>query len=284
MSVGENVYVGGGKSEKKEEVFQYNTSQDEWSRLPPHHVVSFAMAQFARSLITVGGLIPGSGVTGKVYHFKEESQEWEEFLKPMPTARCLLNVATTQSVIIASGGVTGLRDGKNAACATVEVYSSATSQWYTADPLPVSCYTMTSTILADTYYLLGGVDANKNGIPTVLYTSLTSLVQKATSPTPCQSARSFWKTLPNTPLLTSAAANLSGSILAVGGGDGDTQCISSAVHVFLPFTNSWVRVTDGDLPEPRCVCTAEQLSSNAMLVIGGQRSSRTVFIGTVTVV
>ena len=45
----------------------------------------------------------------------------------MPTARFLLTVATTQSAIIASGGVTGVRDGKLVPCATVEVYSSETS-------------------------------------------------------------------------------------------------------------------------------------------------------------
>ena len=105
--VGEKVYVGGGLTEKIEDrfhVFQYTTARDEWNRLPPHTVYIFAMAQYTAKIITVGGMIPGSGPTGKVYCFKEESQEWVEFLEPMPTARCFLSVATTQSTIIASGG------------------------------------------------------------------------------------------------------------------------------------------------------------------------------------
>jgi len=109
--MGEKVYVGGGITEKlvdKFHVFKYNTTRDEWSHLPPHTVCYFAMAQFTGELITVGGGIPGSDITGKVYHFKEETQEWEEFLQPMPTARCMLSVSTTQSAIIASGGVTGV--------------------------------------------------------------------------------------------------------------------------------------------------------------------------------
>ena len=90
--------MGGGASEEAEDkyyVFQYNTSRDEWSRLPRHPKIYFAMAQFTGHLITVGGERASRGVdiTGKVYRFKEESQEWEEFLKPMPTARCLLTVA-----------------------------------------------------------------------------------------------------------------------------------------------------------------------------------------------
>ena len=248
------------------------------------------MAQFTGDLTTVGGVIPGSGPTGKVYHFKEEYQEWEEFLKPMPTARAYLSVATTQSTIIASGGVTSVRDdGMPVVCATVEVYSSETSQWYTADPLPAPYHGMTSVTIADTCYLLGGWDADSKAAATVLYASLTSLVQKATSPThQSASHTSVWKTLPDTPLKLSAAATLSGHLLAIGGYNVTTSILPvvPAVHVFLPVTNSWVRVTDGDLPQPQYECTAVQLSSNTMMVIGGkdnQEITKTVFRGTITV-
>ena len=56
--IGEKVYMGGGFTEEIEDsyhVFQYNTSLNEWSRLPKHPVHRFAMAQFMGSLITVGG-------------------------------------------------------------------------------------------------------------------------------------------------------------------------------------------------------------------------------------
>ena len=161
----------------------------------------------------------GVGITGKVYHFKEESQEWEEFLKPMPTARVGLSVATTPSPpSLPVGGVTGVRDGKGVPCATVEVYSSETSQWYTADPLPAPYYYMSSVTITDTCYPLGGADADNNCVATVLYASLASLVQKATSPThQSASPTSVWKTFPDTPLKASAAASLSGNLLAVGG-------------------------------------------------------------------
>ena len=290
--MGEKVYVGGGVTEKqgdKFHVFQYTTTRDEWSRLPPHNVCYFAMAQFTGRLITVGGMTQVGGSTGKVYRFKEESKEWVESLKPMTTARYFLSVATTQSTIITSGGETGVRDGKSVVCATVEVYRSETSQWYTAEPLPFSCYRMTSIILADTYYLQGGNGADDEPIPTVLYTPLTSFIQKAISPTPRQSSSStsFWDFLPNTPLLRSAATSLSGSLLTVGGDESGMDLLSSAVYVFLPFTNSWIGVADGNLPEARHKSTAVQLSSNRMIVIGGtdndKKKTRTVFAGTLTV-
>ena len=286
--MGEKVYMRGETIEKREDVFQYNTSRDEWSHLPLHPVYRFTMAKFAGNLITVGGAIPSTVPTGKVHRFKEESQEWEEFLEPMPTARCVLNVATTQSAIIAIGGVTGVRDGSPVVCATVEVYSSETSQWHTVDPLPAPYYGMGTVTRAGTCYLLMGWDADNKVVTTVTYASLTSLIQKATSPAhQSASPTSVWKTLPDTPLKMSAAASLSGHLLVVGGHDSSIKLTTSAVHVFLPFTNSWVRVTDMDLPEPRYACTAVQLLFNTMMVIGGRdtqgKNTKTVFMAIITV-
>ena len=295
--IGEKVYVGGGVTENDDDdeeegdisvlqVFQYDPSQDEWSCLPHHNVAFFAMVQFMGNLITVGGLI--LAVTGNVYCFNEQLQEWEEFLKPMPTARCSLSVATTQSAIVASGGLTGVSDD-DLPCACVEVYSSETSQWYTADSLPVPCAGMTSVTIADTWYQLGGGGTDDKDLTTVLYTPLATLVQKATSPTHQSASHiSAWKTLPDTPLMESAAASLSGSLLAMGGWDDDDDddnklLPSPAVHAFLPLTNSWVRVITGDLPEPYWACTAVQLSSNQLLVIGGKdnqgKPTNTVLLG-----
>ena len=287
--MGEKVYTGGGVTESTEDnaqVLQYDTFRDKWSRLPPHQMSYFAMAQFKGNLITVGGMTPHGGFTGKVYCFKEKSQNWEEFLKPMPTARYSPSVVTTQSAIVASGRAIGFRNDKTMYCSTVEVYSSETSQWYTADPLPVPCVGMTSVTIADTWYQLGGVGTDMKRIHTVQYAPLTSLIQKATSPThQSASPMSVWKTLPDTPLLGSAGASLSGSLLAVGGRNDKTPS-SPAVHIFLPLTNSWVRITTGDLPEPRYACTAVQLSSNRLLVVGGKddqkKRTKTVFLGSIT--
>ena len=289
--MGEKVYIGGGGTERGEDykqVFQYDPSRNKWSRLPPHQVVYFVMVQFMGNLITVGGLLLYSkSITGKVYHFKEQSQRWEEFLKPMLTARTNLSVATTQSAIVASGGSTGFREGKPVLCATVEVYSSKTSQWHTADPLPVPYGGMTSVTIADTWYQLGGRGADNKDTLTVQYAPLTTLIQKATSPTDqSASLMSVWKTLPDTPLKKSAAASLSGSLLALGGYN-DKNPPSPAVYIFLPLTNSWVRATTGDLPEPCYACTAVQLSSNQLLVVGGRddqdNCTKTVFLGSITI-
>ena len=234
--MGEKIYVGGGTTESagdRSQVFQYDLSHDQWSRLPPHQVRFFPMAQFMGHLITVGGKIPcGGDATGKVYRFKEESQKWEEFLKPMPTARVWPSVATTQSAIVASGGGT-IRDGKPVSCDTVEVYSSETSQWHTADPLPIPCGATSSVTIADTWYQLGGAGGDDKDLTTVPCAPLTTLVQKATSPThQSASPMSVWKTLPDTPLKWSTAASMSGSLIAACG---RVECRYPSLLSSLPF-------------------------------------------------
>ena len=285
VKLGEKIYTGGGLTENDEDgyqVFQYNISRDEWSCLPPCQVRLFGMDQFAGNLITLGGKTH-AGVTGKVYCFKEGSAKWEEFLKPMPTARCSPSVATTQSSIVASGGFTGGR----AVCTTVEVYSSETYQWHTADPLPTPCGIMTSVTITDNWYQMGGIGTDAINIPTVLYAPLTTLIQKATSPTHESAGQiSVWKILPDAPLRTSAAASLNGSLLAVGGYNLGIPP-SQAVHIFLPFTNSWIRVATGELPEPCRAGAAVQLSCNQLLVVGGRDNqlmhTKRVFLGSITI-
>ena len=106
---------------------------------------------------------------------------------------------------------------------------------------------------------------------TVLCASLTSLIQKATSPThlPTSPLTPVWKTLPETPLMGSTAASLSGNLLAVGGFEMHS---SPAVHVFFHHTNSWAKICD--LPEPRYFSTVVGLSSDKLLVIAGCTSGR----------
>ena len=66
--MGEKVYIGGGVTENVDDfnqVLQYDLSTDEWSRLPPHLIVAFAMAQFMEHLITVGGRVRNGRLLAK---------------------------------------------------------------------------------------------------------------------------------------------------------------------------------------------------------------------------
>ena len=292
--VGETVCVGGGADSKDDcfLVFQYNPARDEWTTLPRCPVRLFGLGHLSGELLIVGGVTRGP-ISKKVYHYKPESQEWEEFLQPMPTSRTYPTIISTQSALIACGGATGV-SGKRVLCTAVEVYTTQTSQWHTCttDPLPIPCWRMSSATITNTEYLLGGVTTDSKPTKTVRSASIPSLIQTATSH-PQQSASaarpdstsSVWKTLQDSPLEGSAAASLWGMLLTVGGKD--TKGRSPAVHVYCPTTCSWIRVKSGDLPEPLSGCTAIELSGNRLLVIGGwnrnDKRSDTVFLGSVTI-
>ena len=280
--------MGGGSTDTNDDrylVCQYDPASDEWTTLPPCPVVYFGLGQLSGELLTVGGVARG-GITKKVYRYKLESQQWEEFLQPMPTARYYLTVISAQSALTACGGAT---DTSGEACTTVEVYTTDTSQWHTTNPLPVPCWMMTSATINNTAYLLGGLTTDNKPTKTVSYAPVASLIQRATSH-PQQSASaarpdstsSPWKTLRYTPLKMSAAASLGGMLLAVGGYD-DQRDTLSAVHVYSPATSTWIRVQSGDLSEPRYYCTAVELAGNRLLVVGGRdqdnKRMNTVFLG-----
>ena len=274
-------------------VFQYNPARDEWTTLSRCPVTYFGLGHLSGELLTVGGGVRHT-FSKKVYHYKPESREWEEFLQPMPTARGYLSVISTQSALIACGGATDFSGGKPVVCTAVEVYTTQTSQWHTCttDPLPIPCYVMSSATITNTGYLLGGTTTNSIPTETVLSASIPSLIQKATSRSQQSasaarpdSTSSVWKTLQDSPLRRSAAASLGGMLLTVGGYD--DQGMSPAVHVYSPTTSSWTRVQSWDLPEPISGCTAIELSENKLLVIGGYnkniKKSDTVFLGSFTI-
>ena len=286
--------MGGGLTDDDDDylVFQYVPASDEWTSLRPCPVCFFGLGQLSGELLTVGGLAR-NGVSRKVYRYKPESQQWEEFLQPMPTARFGLTVTSAQSALTACGGKPRVIGSKGVPCTAVEVYTTETSQWHTTDPLPVPCWMMSSATINNTAYLLGGVTTDNRAVKTVLYAPVASLIQRATSH-PLQSASaaqpdstsSAWKTLRDTPLRESAAASLGGMLLAVGGDD-DQRDTLPAVHVYSPATSTWIRVQSGDLPEPRFGCTAVELAGNRLLVVGGQdqdmKIMNTVFLGSISV-
>ena len=284
------VYVGGGLTDKSHnayQVFRLMSGRDGWDILPPCPVRWFALGQFQGHLITVGGKSREGDITGEVYRYNEESLEWRKYLQPMPTARCFLSIVTTDSAIIACGGEISLK--KN--CASVEVYVLEADQWRPAVVLPIGCNIMTSIIIADTCYLLGGHDSSFTATKTVLYASVTTLIEKATSQGVVKKIRRgfkhVWKTLPDTPLKYSSVASLGGCLLAIGGCY-DLNRNSPVVHTFHSQANSWVRMTSiSDLPAAVSSVTAIGLPDGTMLVCGGRDDNgkriKSVYMGSITV-
>lgn len=272
--VGGRVYVGAGDTNNEEtdfKVFSYDEAQDSWDTLPLCPVRRFGLGQFRGRLVAVGGRTRDGHGTAKVFCYDDQAQEWEEYIKPMPTVRWSLCIVTTQSAVVACGGKTAL----NEYCEIVELYTAETHQWHVADALPIRCSIMKPVTIGDTCYLMGGNGVSQSPTKAVLYASMSSLIKKAVKATlaPKQSAdkddATVWKKLQDAPLRYSAPVCLGETLLTVGGMDSRTA-VSKTVHAFVPFTNSWVKMPTSDLPASVAIATCVRLPNDNLLVCGGR--------------
>jgi len=207
-------------------------------------------------LTLVGGISTSTGkVTNQVAVWEGEgtSRGWTHPYPPMTTPRRSPAVATYGDRLVVAGGY------HHGDLATVEVFNTTSHQWLSASPLPMGCSDMTSAIVNQELFLLGGALTSASlvvSLPDILGSS----VHSATTNTSAQ-----WRTLPAPPLKCSAAISLCGSILAIGGRHGNKR--DTAIHVYQPTTNNWRKV--GDLPCPRSSCSCTLLPSGKILVAGG---------------
>ena len=177
----------------------------------------------------------------------------------MPTPRHSPAVATHDKRLVVAGGKVYGGDR----LATVEVLDTTSRQWLSTSPLPVKCSLMTSAIVNQELYLLGGTlttDTLVVSLPEITRSSVNSATTN-------RSAQ--WRKLPAPPLESSAAISVQGSVVAIGGHHGNDR--STAIHVYQPATNNWKKV--GDLPSPRDCCTSTLLPSGEILVAGGVDSN-----------
>ena len=259
--------MGGGVADKDEDehiVLVYEQGVG-WRTLPRCQCKYFAMAVLQNQLTLVGGWeVSTRRVTNQISVW--DSQRWTHPYPPMPTPRHSPAVVTYINWLVVAGG----NDGSSS-LSTVEIMDATNKQWYTAVPLPVGCYEMTSAVVGDECYFMGGSTRPATVTKQVFYGSLPDITSQAvyhfassSTITPAQ-----WHTLPDTPLEYSAALALHGSLLALGGCH-DIH-YSSAIHLYQPGSRQWVKV--GDSPTARSHYSCTLLPSGEILVVGGWGSN-----------
>ena len=297
VRIGSTIYCGGGYtgrgSDTGRQVLQYNLKKDTWSQLPICPTIHFGLTQLDGKLVTVGGsridhVIP----VNDVYVF-QDSETWEKsIIPPLPTARFYPTAVNYKSIfIVVSGGFTHLDTDNKLRTRTnaVEVFQAKTNHWHYAEPLPVAHSCMSCVIVSDTCFLIGGSNSDGAASRHAYCTSVSNLILRALPPDHSETSNipqalpspPTWQVLPECPLYYSTAAELGGCLLAIGGMD-DSDSRSSAVHMYSPSMNSWVMISSGDLPVPRCYAAATQLEGGAVIFVGGYITTtsptKTVFI------
>ena len=258
VEVDGTVYVGGGVADKDEDdftVMAYNMQSCKWHTLPPYSATVFAMTTINNKLILVGGY-HDSSVVDQLGVWKTDSNQWTRPFPPMPTPHFSPSATSYKHWLVVAGGV-GIR---GVSVSTVEVLDIDNKQWSTAPSTPITWYCMKSTIIGDTWYLMGGTQDGIN-ITDVYSVSLEALVSHSAS-----DSSKIWNEIAPLNCNSASPLSLGGSLLALGGCDLKKKCSVSTIQRYVPETNTWVPA--GELLHPLQLCTCI-MTAGRLHVFGG---------------
>ena len=252
------VYVGGGDaglgSDNSYIVMTYDISTGKWATLPPYRTWGFAMTAINNQLVLVGG--KSGHRMSKVGVLNVDNKQWTHPYPEMHTARsCCSVVVHNEWLVVAGGESTDEED-----ISSVEVMNTNSKQWYAGPPTPTPWSFMRTTVVGDICYFMGGLISlrSTDKVYTVSLSALTSgLIPKEPG--------NIWKEIPGL-YLDSTPLSIRGSLFAVGGKK-ERFKLTTAIHLYQPDTEKWVKV--GDLSTPRRDCICEKITDKEMLVAGG---------------
>ena len=266
--VGEKVYIGAGNSTNfrtTRVVMVYDIRVDEWSLLPDYDCYWFGMTSVDDTLVLVGGVtLDHEKRTNRLGTWEDELNSWTRTLPSMPTARSGPTVATYKNRwIMVAGGF----DSSDGFLSTVEILDTLSGYWHSALPLPRPQYKMSSTIIGNMWYLLGGIISRQPTSCICVCVCIDDLIYDAVFQVPSTSS-SLWKFLPDTPVSGSTAVGLNGALLAIGG----RYC--AFIHHYQPSCNKWVKIGELSSTREECACTI--LPNGDIFIVGGVSSGMQV--------
>ena len=256
VDVDGTVYVGRGDATKDKDdyiVMAYDTQFFKWHTLPPYSARNFAMTTINNKLILVGGYY-GSEVD-QLGVWKTDSNQWTRPFPAMPTPRSSPSATSYKHWLVVAGG------SSEGPLSTVEVLDIDSKQWSTAPSTPVPWYDMKSTVIGDTWYLIGGRHGFVTDITDVYTVSLEALVLHSAS-----DSSKIWNKIAPHKCTLSSPLSLEGSLLALGGRDPKKKCFVSTIQRYVPENNTWVPA--GELPRPLYNCTCI-MTAGRLHVFGG---------------
>ena len=263
VEVDGTVYVGGGGHPDKDEdsytVMAYNMQSCKWHTLPPYSATWFAMTTFNNKLILVGGY-HNSYVVDQLGVWKTDSNQWTCPFPAMPTPRVSPSATSYKHWLVVAGG------NRKGSLSTVEVLDIDNKQWSTAPSIPRTWYNMESTIIGDTWYLMGGSQVGMDTAD-IYSVSLEALVSHSAS-----DSSKIWNRIAPINCYCSSPLSLGGYLLALGGWD-IKRCPVATIQCYVPETNIWIPA--GELPHPLHSCTCI-IVAGRIHVFGGYSNGKLV--------
>jgi hypothetical protein len=244
-------------------VYEYdiNGVVRKWTALPAAPVVYFAMAGVGKMLTLVGGMDMGRKVaTNQLTTWDQSMQRWTATtLPPMQTARQDCSAIAYKKWLLVAGGMNYKKPIYN-----VEALDMNSLQWHMTHTLPKPSVGMTSCIIKDTWFLLGGTNFTEpvrgESGPKEYVFSL-QLNEKITT--------NKWALLPDTPLYCCSAVPFGDHLMAIGGTDSLTsRTFSHSMFLYSFASEKWLYI--GNMPSARSQVTSVVLSTGRLAVMGGQ--------------
>lgn len=257
-----HVYLGGGASSSPEEeciVMVYNIARDVWKELPPHEYLRFGMTAHNLQLVLVGGIHERTEERSKLLSvWNNQLKQWTYPYPPMKKESSACSAISHQHYIIVAGGYDG-RDYLT----RVEIINTTTMQWYETAPLPQPCACMSSCVVGNVLYLLGGWCRSPRSPNTKAFsTTFDQIISPNTG-------SNTWMLLTDPPAILSTAFAWHDSLISFGG------LFEKALYAYESSTKSWVKV--GEVPEEinRCACVV--LPNGKVFAAGGNVRDHSVF-------
>ena len=202
---------GGGWSDRREDgytVMAYNPQSCNWHALPPYSVTAFAMTTINNKLVLVGGYHNLSALD-RLGMWQTDNNQWTYPFPSMPTPRSLPSATSYKHWLVVAGGFTSV------SLSTVEVLDVHNKQWSTGPSTPTPWSSTMSTIIGDTWYLMGGLCGGAQTVD-VHSASLDSLVSQLMPNNLSKNA--VWNKISEHKHYNSSPLNIGGTLLAAGGG------------------------------------------------------------------
>ncbi len=264
----DKLYIGGGDTKDSATdcvVYEYdiNGLVRKWTAIPAAPVCFFSLASINGRLTLIGGMtLPKKTATNLLHTWDKEQQKWRTCFPAMLTARQDCMVTTFQLWLLVAGGLNFKKPIYN-----VELFDCTTFQWTTIHPLPKPSVGMTSCVIKNVWYLLGGSNftepiRGESGPKEYVFT--LKLDENV--------ATTKWVTVPETPHYCSTAVPFGDYLMAVGGTDSlGSKSHSPSMFMYSPALERWLYV--GNIPTSRSHTTSVVLSRGRMIILGGQEST-----------
>ena len=243
--VGERRWGWGRRRPYDQFLYVFNVVSREWSKVPFHdsrEMRGFTLTTTANQVHTLGGewrKDQDEKVFSQVVFSLDDNMKWSNTLPSLNIGRECATSTSSEDMIVVAGGL-----GRNGGwLSSVELLDSSqpSSTWWEICDFPVESYRMQCTVTYNELFIGCGV-----GTDNTVYTAKLSAVKESlisSDPKLRLSSKSFWQSLPKTPLKWSGLVAVHNCLVTVSGCDDDGKPHSS-VDLYDCYKKTWTKVSD----------------------------------------